>query len=66
VFYFRTQIAPSNVTSDLFSRVLIDSTADNDDVKAFNIGIKAYGIQAEGLTYAAAKAQLDALIAAQP
>ncbi len=66
IFYFKTQLAPGGNTSDLFTRVLIDSTADNDDVKSFNIGIKAYGVQSEGLDYAAAKTQLDALITAQP
>ncbi|NMC56110.1 MAG: hypothetical protein GYA50_02665 [Eubacteriaceae bacterium] len=66
IFYFKTQLAPTAVTTDLFTRVLIDSSAANSAIKSFNIGIKAYGVQAEGLDYTAAKAQLDALIIAQP
>jgi len=46
--------------------VLIDSTAGNSALKSFGIAIKAYGVQAEGLDYTAAKAQLDALMIAQP
>lgn len=57
VFYFKTQLAPSAATTDLFTRVLIDSTADNDDVKSFNIQITGYAVQAEGVSdLAAAKA----------
>ncbi|MEL7571018.1 MAG: SipW-dependent-type signal peptide-containing protein [Eubacteriaceae bacterium] len=50
VFYFKTQLAPSDTTTDLFTRVLIDSTADNDDVKSFNIQITGYAVQAEGVS----------------
>jgi predicted ribosomally synthesized peptide with SipW-like signal peptide len=66
VFYFKRKLTPGQTTTDLFGRVLIDSSAGNDAVKTFNIGIKAYGVQAEGLDYAYEKAQLDALISAQP
>lgn len=50
VFYFKTQLAPSAVTTNLFTRVVIDSTADNNDVKSFNIQITGYAIQAEGVS----------------
>lgn len=49
IFYFKTQLAPGGNTSELFNSVLIDSTADNDDVKSFNIEIIGYAIQAEGV-----------------
>ncbi len=66
VFYYNTTLTPGSHTTDLFTRVLIDSTAGNSALKSFGIAIKAYGVQAEGLDYTAAKAQLDALMIAQP
>jgi predicted ribosomally synthesized peptide with SipW-like signal peptide len=66
VFYYKTQIAPGNATNDLFTRVLIDSSVANGVLQPFTIDIKAYAVQAEGLSYADAKTQLDNLITPSP
>jgi predicted ribosomally synthesized peptide with SipW-like signal peptide len=66
VFYYKTQLEPDDETTDLFTRVLIDTTAANGDLKPFTINIKAYAVQAEGLTYADAKTQLDTLMTTSP
>lgn len=62
VFYFKTKLSPNGNTTDLFTRVLIDSTAANGALKSFGMEITAYAVQFEGLTYEQAKTQLNSLM----
>lgn len=62
VFYYNAILAPSATTSDLFTRVLIDSDKAHSQLKSFNIKVTAYAVQAEGVTAAEAKGLLDDLM----
>ena len=66
VFYFKTSVLPSGVTSNLFNNVTIKTDAAYVDLHRFVINIKAYAVQAEDLTYTDAQTQLDSLIIASP
>ena len=66
VFYFKTSVLPSGVTSNLFDNVTIKTDAAYTDLHPFVIDIKAYAVQAEDLTYTQAQTQLDALITVSP
>ncbi len=62
VFYYSNVLGAGQTTSDLFTRVLIDSGVSAENIKGFNIVITAYAVQAEGLNYGQAKAELDGLM----
>lgn len=66
VFYFKTSVLPSGVTSNLFNDVTIKTDAAYVALHPFVINIKAYAVQAEELTYIQAQNELDALILASP
>ena len=61
VFYYRTAVSSGLTTSNLFNNVTIKKEATA--LKPFSIDVKAYAVQAEGLTYETAKIQLDSIIA---
>ncbi|MPW24653.1 hypothetical protein GC105_02445 [Alkalibaculum sp. M08DMB] len=62
VFYYKTQVASSVETASLFDNITILSEIGIDDLHSFNITIQAYAVQAEGVDYNTAKAELDTLI----
>lgn len=62
VFYYRNVLGAGQTTSDLFTKVLIDAGVSAEDIEGFNIVITAYAVQAEGLNYGQAKAELDGLM----